>query len=438
MKTEADRPTAVSAITDSSVVGRGVDTGFLPVDEVRAIAGEGLARLPLDGRRVLVLIPDGTRTMPMPLLFDVLDQEVGPRAAALDFLVALGTHAPMSDAQLSALVGREVRGGRSGDRGVFNHRWDDPAAFATLGTIPAAEIEQLTGGRLRRDVTVALNKLPLEYDHVIVCGPVFPHEVVGFSGGTKYLFPGIAGPEIIHFTHWLGALITNYEVIGTKATPVRAVIDRAAHLLDRPLSLLAPVVMHEGVAGLFCGPVHEAWSAAADLSSKRHVVWLDEPVKRVLSIMPAMYDDLWVAAKGMYKVEPVVADGGEVVIYAPHVTEVSHVHGELIDEVGYHCKDYFLKQWDRFRDVPGGILAHSTHVKGLGSYDRATGVETPRIRVTLATGIPRERCARIDLGYLDPATVDVEAWTKDPDTLVVPRAGEMLYRVTTRAKRGSI
>jgi nickel-dependent lactate racemase len=419
-----------------TVIGRGVETGFLPPDEVRSIAREGLARMPLDGRRVLVLVPDGTRTMPMPLLFDVLDEAAGSRAAALDFLVALGTHAPMSDAQLSQLVGRTVVDGRAGESRIFNHRWDDPAAFATLGTIPAGEIERLTGGRLSRDVTVALNKLPLEYDHVIVCGPVFPHEVVGFSGGTKYLFPGIAGAEIIHFTHWLGALITNYDVIGTKATPVRAVIDRAASLLDRPLSLLAPVVMHEGVAGLFCGPVHEAWSAAADLSSKRHVVWLDRPVKRVLSVMPAMYDDLWVAAKGMYKMEPAVAEGGEVVIYAPHVTEVSHVHGKLIDEVGYHCKDYFLRQWDRFQDVPGGILAHSTHVKGLGSYDPATGVETPRIRVTLATGIPPERCERINLGYLDPARVDVEAWKKDPDTLVVPRAGEMLYRLRPSSSTG--
>jgi nickel-dependent lactate racemase len=412
-----------------TVVGRGIDTGFLPEDEVREVAREGLARLPLDGRRVLVLVPDGTRTMPMPLLFGVLDEALGRRAAVLDFLVALGTHAPMSDAQLSGLVGRPVVDGQAGDRRVFNHRWDDPAAFATLGTIPAREIERLTGGRLCRDVTVALNRLPLEYDHVIVCGPVVPHEVVGFSGGTKYLFPGIAGPEMIHFTHWLGALITSYEVIGTKATPVRAVIDRAARLLDRPLSLLAPVVTHEGVAGLFCGPVDEAWSAAADLSSRRHVVWLDRPVRRVLSVMPAMYDDLWVAAKGMYKAEPAVADGGEVVIYAPHVRAVSHTHGPLIERIGYHCRDYFLKQWDRFKDVPGGVLAHSTHVKGLGTYDPATGIESPRIRVTLATGIARERCERIDLGYLDPASVDVEAWKKDPGTLVVPRAGEMLYRV---------
>lgn len=412
-----------------TIVGRGLEIGFLAEEAVRQTVREGLAALPLDGRKVLVLIPDGTRTMPMPLLYDVLERALGRRAAALDFLVALGTHAPMSDAQLGRLVGRDVVDGRAGPRRVLNHRWDDPSAFATLGAIPEAEIEALTGGRLKREVSVALNRLPLEYDHVLVCGPVFPHEVVGFSGGTKYLFPGIAGPEIIHFTHWLGALITSHEVIGVKATPVRAVIDRAARLVDRPLSLVAPVVLHEGVAGVYCGPVHEAWAAAADLSSRRHIVWLEKPVKRVLSIMPAMYEDLWVAAKGMYKMEPAVADGGEVIIYAPHVREVSRVHGHLIEQVGYHCRDYFLKQWDRFRDVPLGVLAHATHAKGLGSYDPATGVETPRIRVTLATGIPRDVCERVNLGYLDPGAVDPVALAKDPGTLVVPRAGEMLYRV---------
>jgi lactate racemase len=411
------------------VFGYGLDEGYLPEDEVRQVVRAGLAELPLDGARVLVVVPDGTRTMPMPLAFDVLTEALPGRTRSLDFLVALGTHAPMSDAGLSHLVGRDVVDGRVGDHRVVNHRWDDPAAYATLGTIPAREIRELTRGLLDRDVAVTLNRLPLEYDHVLVCGPVFPHEVVGFSGGTKYLFPGIAGPEIIHFTHWLGALIGNYDVIGTKWTPVRAVIDRAAALVDRPLSLVAPVVRHEGTAGIFCGSMRETWSAAADLSSRRHVVWLDAPVRRVLSVMPPMYDDLWVAAKGMYKMEPAVADGGEVVIYAPHVSEVSHVHGRLLDEVGYHCRDYFLKQWDRFAGVPGGILAHSTHVKGKGTYDPATGKETPRIRVTLATGIPRERCERINLGYLDPSTVDPEAWKTEPDTLVVPRAGEMLYRV---------
>jgi nickel-dependent lactate racemase len=403
--------------------------GFLSDRDVAAIAREGLARLPLDGQRVLVLIPDGTRTMPMPLMFEILERELGPRVAAMDFLIALGTHPPMTDAQMSRHIGQPVVDGLAGPRRIFNHRWDDPSTFARLGSIPGHEIARLTGGRLNEAVPVALNRLLVEYEHVLICGPVFPHEVVGFSGGTKYLFPGVAAPEIINFTHWLGALITSYAVIGTASTAVRAVIDRAADLLWTPVSLLAPVVTHEGVAGLFCGPARDAWAQAAALSARRHIVWVSRPYARVLAIMPRMYDDLWTAAKGMYKIEPAVADGGEVVIFAPHVTEVSYVHGVLLDEVGYHCRDYFLARWEHFKQYPGGVLAHSTHVKGLGSYDASCGLETPRIRVTLATGIPRERCERINLGYLDPATVDPADWQGRPDWLVVPRAGEMLHRV---------
>jgi nickel-dependent lactate racemase len=371
--------------------------------------------------------------MPMPLVFDAIEMTAGSRVAALDYLVALGTHQPMSDAQLSRLVGRPVVGGQIGHRRIFNHRWDRPDTFAELGTIPAAEIRELTGGLLERDVTVSLNKLIFDYDQILICGPVFPHEVVGFSGGNKYLFPGIAGPEIINFTHWLGALITNYHVIGERYTPVRAVIDRAARLIDRPISCLALVVTHDGLAGLYFGPAQEAWRAAADLSARVHIVYVDRPFRRALSIMPEMYDDLWTAAKGAYKLEPAVADGGEIVIYAPHITEVSYTHGRIIDEVGYHCRDYFLAQWQKFEHYPGGVLAHSTHVKGLGSYDAATGTETPRIHVTLATGIPEERCRRINLGYMNPAGVKIEEWTgrEHKGILVVPRAGEMLYRLRT-------
>jgi lactate racemase len=153
--------------------------------------------------------------------------------------------------------------------------------------------------------------------------------------------------------------------------------------------------------------------------------------------MPSeIYDDLWTAAKAMYKTEPVVADGGEVIIYAPQVTEISYTHGQLIDEVGYHVRDYFVKQWDRFEHVPGGILAHSTHVKGQGTYDSATGVETPRIRVTLATGIPEERCRRVNLGYADYRKIDPEEWAdrEEEDTLLVPHAGEVLYRAESLSR----
>jgi nickel-dependent lactate racemase len=404
---------------------------FLTDADVACRVRDSLAPLALDGRRVLFIVPDGTRTMPLPLMVRGFEEALGARVAALDYLVALGTHPPMTDAQLSRLIGQTVIDGRFGRSRVFNHRWDLPQTFVMLGVIPAADVSSLTGGVLSQDVPVALNRLVLDYDHLIVCGPVFPHEVVGFSGGSKYFFPGIGGTDIINFTHWLGAVLTNYDVIGSGYTPVRAVIDRAASLIDRPTSCFALVVTHEGVAGLFFGSLHGAWQEAAALSARTHIVHVDRPFRRVLSVMPEMYDDLWTAAKGMYKLEPAVADGGEVVIYAPHITEVSYTHGALIDEIGYHCRDYFLAQWERFGAYPGGVLAHSTHVKGLGHYDPATGRETPRIQVTLATRIPAERCRRINLGYLDPASVRFDEWRgrESEGTVLIPRAGEMLYRL---------
>jgi nickel-dependent lactate racemase len=211
---------------------------------------------------------------------------------------------------------------------------------------------------------------------------------------------------------------------------VRQVIDRAASFIDVPKLCFSLVVRDEGLAGLFIGTPEEAYQHAADLSAKVHIVYVDKAFKRVLSVMPEMYDDLWTAAKGMYKLEPAIADGGEVVIYAPHITEISYTHGRIIDQIGYHVRDYFLKQWERFKDHPWGVLAHSTHLRGIGTFEN--GVEKPRIQVTLATGIPEERCQRVNLGYLDPATIDVAEWEgrEDERILVVHKAGEMLYRIS--------
>ncbi len=413
------------------MIGEGFTDRYLSQSEIRGLTAKALAQTDLDGKRVLVIIPDGTRTAPVPLFFRLFNELLGDRAAALDYLVALGTHPPMDEGALNRLAGITAQERRAVYDGIniFNHRWDDPKTFVGIGTIPADEIAQLSGGLLVEDVPVALNKLSLEYDQLLLCGPVFPHEVAGFSGGNKYLFPGIAGPKIINFTHWLGALITNYEVIGKSHTPVRAVIDRAASLVNVPKLYFNLVVTHGGVAGLYIGPSDKAWRRATALSAKRHIVYVDEPFRRVLSIMPEMYDDLWTAAKGMYKLEPAIADGGEVVIYAPHITEISYTHGHVIDEIGYHVRDYFTGQWERFKEYPWGVLAHSTHLCGSGTFQ--SGVERPRIRVTLATGIPRQRCERVNLGYLDPASVDVNDWQnrEDEGILVVHQAGETLYRV---------
>jgi nickel-dependent lactate racemase len=414
------------------VIGKGYEDGFLSEDQVRELMAQALGELNLRNKRVLVIIPDHTRTAPIPLFFRLFHELLGGRVAALDYLVALGTHQPMGEEALNRLVGITVaeRAKEYGDVHIFNHRWDLPETFVTIGTILAAEIEEITGGLMRQEVPVELNKLIFGYDQLIICGPTFPHEVVGFSGGNKYFFPGIGGPEVINFTHWLGAVITSMEVIGTKHTPVRQVIDRASSFIDKSKLCFSLVVRDEGLAGLFIGTPEEAYEHAADLSAKLHIIYVDKPFQRVLSVMPEMYDDLWTAAKGMYKLEPAIADGGEVIIYAPHITEVSYTHGHIIDQIGYHVRDYFLKQWDCFKDYPWGVLAHSTHLRGIGTFE--DGVERARIRVTLATGIPEERCRRINLGYLDPAKIDVAKWEgrENEGILVVPKAGEMLYKIS--------
>ncbi len=419
------------------LIGNGRENGVLPEAEVRELTAEALARAQLEGKKVLVIVPDSTRTAPIPMMFRLFNEYLRPKASALDFLIALGTHQPMGDEAINKLmgIGAGERAGKYAGINIFNHRWDRPDALMTVGRISPDEISAITGGLMRRAVDVRLNKLVFDYDQIIICGPTFPHEVVGFSGGNKYFFPGVGGEEVINFSHWLGAVITSYEVIGTKHTPVRKVIDRAASFINRPKLCFSMVVKDSALAGLYVGTPEEAYESAADLSAKLHIFWSDKPFKRVLSVMPRMYDDIWTAAKGMYKLEPAIADGGEVIIYAPHIDEISYTHGRLLDEVGYHVRDYFLKQWDRFKHYPGGVLAHSTHLRGIGTYDAASGAERPRIKVTLATRIPEEHCRRVCLGYMDPAKINPEEWKgrESEGILLVPKAGEMLYRLKPNA-----
>ncbi|MBX9244869.1 DUF2088 domain-containing protein [Actinotalea ferrariae] len=430
----APAPAPAGAPSRAAVVG-GPDA-VLTDDEVRAFVAEQVGGLDLDGRSLCLVVPDGTRSCPLPLLVRAVHEVAHGRVSRLTVLIALGTHAPMGDAELARHLGYADGGLEQTYPGttVLNHEWWDESTFVSVGTIAADRLAELSEGRLVRDVEVRLNRAVVEHDVTLIVGPVFPHEVVGFSGGNKYLFPGVAVKDVINVSHWLGALISSVEIIGTRGTtPVRALIDEAAALVPGERHALC-LVVRSGTDDLHAaafGSAQDAWAAAADVSAETHVRYLDAPVRRVLSLVPEKYEDMWTGAKGFYKVEPVVADGGQVVLYAPHITEISVMHPQIL-EIGYHCRDYFVKQWDRFKDVPWGDLAHSTHLRGAGTYDDEHG-ERCRVTVTLATGIPEDVVRAANLDYLDPAEVDVDAWSQDADTLVVPQAGEVLHRLRTQA-----
>ncbi len=403
-------------------------------DQICGFVLDRLQALDLRDASVCVLVPDATRSMPLALMLGAVHEALHGRVRQLTVLIALGTHAPMSDAALAAHLGYEPGALAATYPGmaVLNHAWWDASTFAALGTIGAQRIAQLSEGMLSQAVEVKLNRAVVEHDLTLILGPVFPHEVVGFSGGNKYLFPGVSGRELIDLSHWLGALITSPRIIGTPGTtPVRALIEEAATMVRGERRAFC-VVTKSGTKHLHSisfGDPRSAWEAAAQVSAQTHVIYLDAPLKRVLSLVPTKYDDLWTGAKGFYKVEPIVADGGQVVLYAPHITEISTTHPEIA-HLGYHCRDYFVKQWERFQSYAWGDLAHCTHLRGIGTYDELEG-ERGRVTVTLATSIPEHITRAANLDYLDPAGIDVAAWGADPDTLVVPNAGDDLYRLRT-------
>ena len=410
----------------------------LNANQVTQIVAQACAAKDYRGKRVLLIVPDGTRTGPVGLLFKTLHEEIGEATKAFDVLIALGTHQPMNEEAICQRL--EITERERADRyrrvRFFNHAWNDPSALQKIGVIPAEEIAQLSGGLFSMEVTVEINRLVFDYDQIIIVGPVFPHEVIGFSGGNKYLFPGVSGPEILNFFHWLGAVVTNPRIIGNKWTPVRKVVDHAAALVSVPKLCFCMVVSPANdLTGLFAGTPESAWDAASEISRQVHILYKDGPFHTILSCSPKMYDELWTGGKCMYKLEPVLADGGELIIYAPHISEICVTHGEVLLEVGYHCRDYFLKQWDKFKHYAWGVLAHSTHVYGQGTYQN--GVETPRARVTLATAIPPDVCRRINLGYRDPNSIRAEDYAEreGEGVLHVPKAGEMLYRLKNSPTR---
>ncbi|MCS6843271.1 MAG: lactate racemase domain-containing protein [Caldilineales bacterium] len=413
------------------------ETGILSHDAIMETLVTGLGGK-FTGQKVLVLIPDHTRSLPLPALFRMV-VDVLHDGRELNVMVALGTHPGYSEEGLNRLVGitAEERATTFRHVGLLNHAWDHPAALTSLGVLEQDEVRQLAGPYwhplLPDRVDIRVNKAVLEHDHIVIVGPTFPHEVVGFSGGAKYFFPGICGPDVINATHWLDALATVVGTIGIiKNTPVRAMIHAAASRLKTPSTLVALIVEDHDLAGVLIGDLYETWSAAADVSARRHILWFDKPFTRVLSRCPPMYDELWTAGKCMYKIELVVAVGGEGIIYAPHLEVVSHVHGKVHLRGGLSHPALFPERLEALQARPAWRVGPQ-HPRARFGRDGERHREA-QCQADPGEQIPPEGCARLNLGYMDPARINPADWQdrEDEGILYVPKAGERLYKVRSQ------
>jgi nickel-dependent lactate racemase len=425
----------MSSATLESVVGRGAATLSLSAEELRAIVTEALTDIG-PGERVLAIVPDKTRDdntdQLVPFAAEILAQK---KIERFDAVIAQGTHGPMSEAEKREKIGwSKILPGDIG--AIFDHRWDRDDELVTIGELSAARIADLTDGLMSEAVQVRINALLTSgrYDTVLVFGATMPHEVAGFAGGAKYFFPGIAGPELTHLTHWLGALATIENVIGRIETPTRRVIEAAAALVSPRIISFTSVSTRnsEGLRthALFAGDIFEAFRRAAAVSSQVHIRRVGRKYKRVVALLDRHYDELWVGGKASYKLGGIIEDGGELIIYAPQLTQLSATHGHLIEKYGY-------APLEQVREMVAGsdelranlcVAAHLAHVS-YGSARNAAGHLTPRYRITLASEVPEAACLRVNLGFLNHRQFDLEDYRTDSDTLVVEDAGRDLYLV---------
>jgi nickel-dependent lactate racemase len=416
------------------LVGEGSPDSDLTEKELQAIVEQALESI-VPGERVLAVVPDKTRDDNTDLLFPFAADVLGARdVRQFDALVAQGTHPPMSESQKLAKLGLETRL-FSGQ--VFDHRWDLPDELVTIGTLSEETVRRITNELITHAVPVSLNKLlaPGIYDTILVFGATVPHEVAGFAGGAKYFFPGVAGPELTHTTHWLGALAGIENIIGETETPTRHLIEAATDFVDARIISLNSVVSRRDdgrliTHALFAGDVREAFRQAVEVSRLIHIRYTGRKYKRVVALLDRHYDELWVGGKASYKLGAVIEDGGELIIYAPHLTKISETHGELIQKYGY-------APLESVRDMLGVseelrenlcIAAHLAHVAYAGRLDDE-GRVVPRYRITMATGLDEQTCRGVNLGYVDYRTFDYERLRDDNDTLIVKDAGRDLYKV---------
>ncbi|HEV7684824.1 MAG TPA: lactate racemase domain-containing protein [Pyrinomonadaceae bacterium] len=422
-------------MTSESTIGRGAATLTLSREELRAIVRQALADLdPCE--RVLAIVPDKTRDdntdQLLPFAAEILAQKKLDR---FDVLIAQGTHGPMNEAEKREKIGWSKIAPGILDN-IFDHQWDREAELVTIGELTAVQVTDLTSGLMHEAVPVRINALltPGRYDTVLVFGATMPHEVAGFAGGAKYFFPGVAGPELTHLTHWLGALATIENVIGRVETPTRHVIEAAAAFVSaRVISFTSVSTRNsEGLQthALFAGDLQEAFRRAAEVSSQVHIKHLGRKYQRVVALLDSHYDELWVGGKASYKLGSVIEAGGELIIYAPQLKQLSATHGHLIEKYGY-------APLEQVREMVAGsdelranlcVAAHLAHVS-YGSTRNVAGQLAPRYRITLASEVTEADCLRVNLGFLDHRQFKIADYQADPETLVVENAGRDLYLV---------
>lgn len=415
--------------------------GELTDDQLEKIVKESLKDFS-SIKKVLLIHPDYTRIDFTNKIVPLIYQELKNRGMKqIDFLNAGGTHRAMTTEEIRCKLGFSSQFNFTN---FYNHEYNNPQQLITVGKISAAFVAEKTKGELSQSIPVVVNKLITEdYDLIIALSGTLPHEAAGYAGGLKMFFPGISGPEVIDFLHWAAVLIGIPRIIGTVNNPTREVINKGSSYIFSMIkapTISFNMVFEEGEKevipkGIYTGMGYEGfietYQKAAKASSRLHIIYIEQPLKFAVQVIDKSYDEIWTAGKGSYKLQSpgVMAPGGEIIIYAPHIN-CFHSRPEMdlaLRQIGYHCKDYVKKYLKSNPEFSKNIAAHVINVRGAGNLDVNSGKEEFDFKITLATGISKDICESVGLGYRNPDLIHREDFIR-PGKLWIENGGKYLYK----------
>ncbi len=350
---------------------RGNPDDSLSADDLKQGLYEALDKLG-SRKKVLAIPPDITRFYSRAgELTEMAWRYYGDKMT--DILPALGTHFPMKPNEIDKMYGQTPK------QLFRDHNWRSD--LVTLGQVPAEFVNKVSGGCVNFSWPAQVNKLLTEgeLDLILSIGQVVPHEVVGMANYNKNIFVGTGGSEGINKSHFLGAAFGMERIMGRADTPVRQVLNYASDNFAKhlPIIYVQTVIGSDDdgrlvTRGLFISDNIECFNLASELSLKVNFKMLDNPLKKVVVYLdPSEYKSTWLGNKSIYRTRMVLADGGELIVLAPGLSEFGEDPqiDALIRKYGYVGTKKVLELTEANEDLKENLSAAAHLIHG-SSEDR--------------------------------------------------------------------
>lgn len=380
-------------------------------EELHAHLDEFIQKHAKDITRLLILPPDHTRLNSRAGEITAYLYEKLKDHCEINLMPALGTHAPMTPAQLHLMFGKDIPLER-----YMPHDWRN--ALEILGELSAARIKELSEGKLSFPMEVAVNKEVLnDYDLIISIGQIVPHEVIGMANYTKNVMIGVGGGDTINKSHYLGAVYGMERIMGETDSPVRRALNESYDQYVRPrvnLQFILTVIGKQDdelvLRGLYSGENDDVFETACELSREVNLDKLDKPINKcVVYLDPEEFNSTWLGNKAVYRTRKAMADHGELIVLAPDL----HTFGEdpeidrLIRKYGYLGTDTTLRDVEENEELANNLsaAAHLIH-----------GTSDGRFKITYCPG-PKVNEEEILMVGFDYASYEETIKKYDPSKL---------------------